>query len=237
MNENYYVAQKPKLIKDFERASNWYNPHLIERYGQDFACRVQVMARNEYESLIPRIPYIGGSKVHMTSDLLESVLHLAYLRTFKEHGLTLEASRDLVFSSLKTRLAQYPKFLLRFMGWLTFSRSYLRKFQSQARESQKREFPGGFVYKVVTGDCNEFDWGLNFTECGIYKFYQSQGAADFLPLICPIDYILSDAFGYGLVRTKTLAEGAEICNPRMKRGRQTEWRFPDEDRIPYANPR
>ena len=226
MNENYYISKKAKLLKGFERANRWFKPHLTERYGQVFFESVRLAARNEYEALIPKIPYIGGSKVHMTSDLMESVLLLAYLRALKAHGKTAEESRDIILRGMETRLAQYPKFLPRILGRVTFSRLYLGNLQRQARESQKREYPDGFVFDVVIGDGIEFDWGLNFSECGIRKFYQAQNASEFLPIVCRIDYVLSDAFGYGLVRTKTLGEGAGSCNPRMKRGRQTEWRLP-----------
>lgn len=226
MIENYYTSQKTKLMKDFERGSSWYRPHLVKRYGQAMAGAMKLMARNEYAALIPRIPYIGGSKVHMTSDLLESVLQLAYLRTLKAHGKTAEESRDIVLQAMKTRLEQYPKFLLKLLGWWSFSKPSIAQLQRQARESHKREYPGGFVFDVVVGDGKEFDWGLDFKECGICKFYQAQNAAEFMPLVCPLDYVLSDAFGYGLVRTKTLAEGDDTCNPRMKRGRPTGWRLP-----------
>ncbi len=229
MNENYYMSMNAKLLKDFDRTRSWFRPHLIERFGRDTAEAMIRTARNEYQALIPQIPYIGGSKVHMTSDLLESVMLLAYLRVLKAHGVTPLESREIALKATQTRLAQYPGFLLKILGKLTFSSLYLRNLQRQAVDSAKREYPGGFVYEVVIGDGKEFDWGLNFSECGICKFYQAQNAAEFMPLICPIDYMLSDAFGYGLVRTETLAEGGNRCNPRMKRGRQTEWRLVDGD--------
>lgn len=226
MNETYYTSRKGRLMKDFDRASGWYRPLLVEKYGEEFANLVLQEAWQEYESLIPQIPFIGGSKVHMTSDLLESVPHLAYLRVLRKYGKSAEECREIIFCSLQTRIAQYPRVLLRIMGWITFTKAYVRILQRQAVEAQKRTYPGGFVFEILTGDGKDFDWGLNFTECGICKFYQAQNAYDLLPIVCSIDYILSDAFGYGLVRTQTLAEGAPSCNPRMKRGRRTEWRFP-----------
>jgi len=222
--ENYYINQKAKLLKGFDRASGWFRPYLVERYGQVFSKEIEQDAKVEYKNLIPQIPYIGGAKVHMTSDLLESVLLLAYLKALKIHGLKFDEMQDVVFEGTKTRIHQYPKLLLSILGRMTFSKSYLRKFQSQARESQKREYPAGFVFEVISGDGKTFDWGLNFSECGICKFFQAQNASELLPIICSVDYVLSDAFGYGLVRTKTLAEDMDKCNPRMKHGRKTEWR-------------
>jgi hypothetical protein len=226
MTETYYTSRKGKLLKDFDKAGGWLRPHLIEKYGEAFANLVREQARAEYEALIPQIPFIGGAKVHMTSDLLESAQHLAYLRVLKAHGKTNEECREIIFRGMRTRIAHYPKFLLKILGWMSFTKPYLKNLQRQASDSQKRQYPGGFVFGVLIGDGEDFDWGLDFAECGIRKFYQAQNASELLPIVCPIDYVLSDAFGYGLVRTQTLAEGAPKCNPRMKRGRQTEWRLP-----------
>lgn len=162
MSESDNIAPKRKLLKDFDRASGWFRPHLIERYGEGFAELVRQEAREEYEALIPQIPFIGGRKVHMTSDLMESVPLLAYLRVLKAHGKTIEECRDIIFDGTRTRIAQYPRVLLRTLGWMTFTRAYLRNLQSQARDSQERKYPGGFVFDIVVGDGEEFDWGLNF---------------------------------------------------------------------------
>jgi hypothetical protein len=39
--------------------------------------------------------------------------------------------------------------------------------------------------------------------------------------MCLSDYVVSCAFDRGLVRYKTIAEGAEVCDFRYKQGRET----------------
>ncbi len=228
MNNCYYVAQKDKLMTQFDKASNGYRPHLIRRYGPDPGNAIGREARIEYENLIPQIPFIGGPQVHMTEDLMESVQVLAYLRVLKAHGKEIGECKEIIYGAVKTRLSQYPRFVLWLGGVRAFSQFFVKSLQRQAQESHQRKYPGGFVFDIVVGDGKEFDWGLDFTECGICKFYHAQNASEFLPLVCSIDYVLSDALGYGLVRTETLAEGARRCNPRMKRGKPTQWRVPAE---------
>lgn len=228
MTENYYASHKSQLLKDFDRASSWFKPHLIECEGKTSADILLQQVRNEYELLIPQIPFIGGSKVHMTEDLMESVQVLAYLRVLKAHGKTIDESKETIYGAMKTRLTQYPHLVIQLAGMRAFSRLFLGYLQRQAQESQKRKYPDGFVFEFVRGDHKEFDWGLDIVECGICKFYHAQGASEFLPMVCSIDYVLSDALGYGLVRTQTLAEGADKCNPRLKKGRPTQWRVPSE---------
>ena len=213
-----------KLLNKFAQASNWYKPHLFTRYGSDAGNTILQEAAIEYEKLIPQIPFIGGPQVHMTEDLMESVQVLAYLRALQAHGKDIAESTEIIYGAVKARLAQYPRFVLWLGGVRAFSPFFVKSLQRQAQESHQRKYPGGFVFDIVIGDGKEFDWGLDFTECGICKFYRAQNAIEFLPLVCSIDYVLSDALGYGLVRTQTLAEGANKCNSRMKKGRPTEWR-------------
>ncbi len=238
MNEHYYTSHTAQLLKDFDRTCHWFKPYLAERYGQAFADTVLRAAREDYQRLIPQIPYIGGSKVHMTSNLMESIQLLALLRSLKACGKPPEELRDIVLAGIHTRLSRYPRWLLKLAGWRAFSKPFVRRLWKQGTESQQRLYPAGFVYEVVIGDSRDFDWGLNFTDCGVCKFYQAQHATEFLPLVCLVDYAVSEALGYGLVRTQTLAEGDVCCNPRMKKGRATQWRLPmgmsDLERKPHG---
>jgi len=224
MNENYYGNRKKKLMQAFDKTMGWFSPHLIEFFGNEFADQVLREARIEYERLVPLIPFVGGSKVHMTEDLMESVRILAYLRVLKAHGKTVDESKEILYRSVETRFAQYPRFVLKLGSIRAFSKPFVRYLQRQAKESQQRKYPQGFVFDFVSGDRNQFDWGLDIFECGICKFYQEQNASEFLKMVCSIDYLLSDKLGYGLSRTETLAEGAEKCNPRLKKGGLTQWR-------------
>ncbi len=224
MNENYYVNQKKKLMQVFDNTMGWFRPHLEELYGREFADQVLREARIEYERLIPLIPFIGGSKVHMTEDLMESVRILAYLRVLKARGKTVEECKEIIYRGMERRFAKYPRVVLKLGGIRAFAKPFTRYLQTQAKESQARKYPQGFVFDFVDGDGKEFDWGLDIFECGICKFYQEQDASEFMKMVCSIDYVLSDKLGYGLSRTETLAEGAEKCNPRVKKGGPTQWR-------------
>ena len=224
MNENYYINQKKKLMKVFDKTIDWFSPNLIELYGKVFTDQVIQEARIEYERLIPLIPFIGGSKVHMTEDLMESVRILAYLRVLKIHGKTVEECKEIIYGGMETRFARYPRLVLKLGGMRAFSKLFRRYLQKQAKETKERKYPQGFVFDFVDGNRKEFDWGLEIFECGICKFYQEQNASEFMKIVCSIDYVLSDKLGYGLYRTETLAEGAGKCNPRVKKGRLTQWR-------------
>ena len=59
--------------------------------------------------------------------------------------------------------------------------------------------------------------GVSRLECGIRKFYAAHNAEEFARYVCALDFIASDYFGWGLVRTTTLAEGDRCCDFRFKR--------------------
>ena len=223
MSENYYLSQKKSLMRAFEHAIKWVMMPLVNRYGKELSKAIVQHTRKGYETLIPQIPFIGGKKNRWTADLLESAQILALFRAMQAYGKTPSETAEVLYEGMQIRLAQYPRFLLRLMGRCQFSSLFLKTLQHQAAVTHKRAFPNNFVAEVVIGDGKEFDWGIDFTECAIHKFFRAQNALEFLPYVCRLDYLTSTAFGIGLVRTKTLATGDERCNPRLKQGRETKW--------------
>jgi hypothetical protein len=91
-----------------------------------------------------------------------------------------------------------------------------------AARSQERVYAEDFVFHYVEGEGAEFDFGLDYEECAVLKFYRAQGAEAFAPYVCLYDYPQSRLTGTGLVRTMTLAEGGERCDFRFRIGREPE---------------
>ncbi|MDI6905844.1 MAG: L-2-amino-thiazoline-4-carboxylic acid hydrolase, partial [Candidatus Bathyarchaeia archaeon] len=126
-------------------------------------------------------------------------------------------------------LDRYPKFLLHLLTRLWLFKYFMkRRMKKLAAESQKRRHLGDWVFTVIQGEGEEFDFGIDYAECGICKFFHAQGADEFTPYLCLLDFPKSKAFGLGLVRTMTIAEGAEKCDFRWKIGRETKQGWPSE---------
>ena len=223
MSDNYYLSQKKSLMRSFEHAIKWVTTPLVRTYGEELTRAIVHHARQNYETLIPHLPFIGGKKNRWTANLLESAQLLALFQAMQAYGKNPSEIADVLYEGMQIRLAQYPRFLLRWIGRWQFSNLFLKGLQHQAAATHTRSCPDDFVAEVVIGDGKEFDWGIDFTECAIEKFYRAQNALEFLPYVCRLDYVTSADFGIGLVRTKTVANGDERCNPRLKRGRETKW--------------
>ena len=224
MVDNYYTSRKSKLLKGFDKYRRKYSRKVLVSYcGDDLTNTIIKETRQEYEALIPHLPYIGGKKNTLTTNLIQCAWGLALYRVLKTHGKTAEEAAKSIYEMTETQLRSYPRFLLRLMGRWMFAQFRLRK---QAAQSQKRQYPEDWVWTFIKGDGKEFDFGMDFTECAICKFFHAQGADEFTPFLCSLDFSMSKAFGTGLVRTMTLAEGAEKCDFRYKRGREVKQEWP-----------
>jgi len=75
--------------------------------------------------------------------------------------------------------------------------------------------------RYLLGDGASFDWGVDYVACGNYEFMKAQGAEEFAPYVCMSDIALSEALGWGLTRTETLADGCDRCDFRFTKGGAT----------------
>jgi hypothetical protein len=225
MNNDYYVSRKRKLLKEFDRTLERMRGLFGSRYGEDAEAMLQE-AHREYEALIPQLPYVGGRQP-FTRFLISSAWYLSLYRVLKRRGETVERVGQLVYQATEAYLQASPRFLRRFMGFMTFSPRYLRRVKKGAQKSHERQYPGNYVYDYFMGDGVTFDYGVDYVECGTLKFLTEQGAPELAPYICPMDILSSELLGWGLKRTMTLAEGAERCDFRFKKGGETQVAVPE----------
>ena len=193
---------------------------LAARFGSDQATGLMRDIHREYEILVPKMPDIGGKNNIFTEWLIFGVYYLAVYQVLKAKGQTVEEVGKVIFDTFKA-MADYPKWLLRLVGSLKYNEKYVTQLKEATAKTQERRYPGDWVATFIKGDGESFDYGFDITECGICKFYHAQGAEELAPYLCLSDYVLSEVFERGLVRYKTVAEGAGVCDFRFKKGRQT----------------
>lgn len=223
---NYYLARKTQLLRHFDHFSTAVKEVLASQYGEDDAEVVSQEIRRQYESLIPRIPYIGGKRNRLTENLVGTASGLAVFKVLRARGETTEHIAKLHQRMVETYLSSLPRWRFRLMrGVLSTQLGQViikRMLKRAAAASQRREYAEGFVFHFVEGNGEAFDFGIDYTECAIVKFFRAQGADEFTPYVCLFDYPHSRLSGTGLVRTMTLAEGAEKCDFRFRIGAEPE---------------
>ncbi len=82
-----------------------------------------------------------------------------------------------------------------------------------AEESKTRTGENNWVVDVLPG-CDEYDLGYDYHECGVCKVCRDEGCPELAKYMCRLDFVIADIMGMKLVRTKTLAEGADLCDFR-----------------------
>lgn len=184
--ETYFISRKLKLLKDFDNLMNKARNVLIPQYGKEFTETIVGETRQEYSRLIPEIPYVGQSRT-LVQFITATAQSLAMYRVLSSHGKTVQEAGKLYYLICEAILNSYPRIVHRLIGNLSFSKFYLRALKKQAIESQKRLYPDGYVFSFVDGDGREFDYGVDYSECGGCKFLSEQGASEFAPYICTAD--------------------------------------------------
>jgi len=182
--------------------------------------------RQEFERLIPEIPYIGGKANNLTQDLIDCTMLLALYQVLKREGFRIEEIGKIVIEMEQKRVHSYPRFVLKLLGKVIHSPLGKNRLKKAADKSQEGRYPGGWVSVYIEGDGEEFDFGIDYLECGLCKFYHQQGADEFTPYLCQFDYVQQSAMRAGFFRSMTLAEGAERCDFRWKRGGETRAGWP-----------
>jgi hypothetical protein len=222
---NYYISHKVRFLGEFDMVAKSAHPVLVRYFGGENVSALLAETRREFENLIPQLPYIGA-KQPFTEFIIFTGMLLAIHRVNKAHGKTVEETGELVYEIGREFLKSSPHFFLRLFGKMNFSRFYLGHLRKHAIESHQRKYPEDYVYNFIEGDGKTFDYGVDYLECASCKFLAKQGALELAPYLCPVDILYSEALGWGLTRTMTLAEGAAKCDFRFRKGGPTKVAVP-----------
>ena len=218
---SYYASKKSKLLKEFDKTAELMQDYLAKRYGKELADRLFRETRQEYEELIPEIPYIRDIRAGaLNSFLLIVAQELAVYRVMKEHTETLGEIWEICHEAIKRRMENFSRIKRWFLKRLMFSGFLKRRVKRRAERGEQLKF-GDFEVRYIIGDGKEFDWGADYVACGHYSFLKAQGAEEFAPYVCLSDIALGDALGWGLIRTQTIADGCQSCDFRFKKGSKT----------------
>jgi len=208
---SYYTDRQADLLNDFAADASRWRPLLIQRYGREFTDALLWASRLRFKTLIPQIPYIGGDE-SWTSSFVESIRCLALYQEMKKVGKPVEETGTILYEAVLSRLGELhtsPP-----ANQVLTPEQLMERRKRRAEQSQERRYPEGYVYEFVPGDGLTFDYGYDITECASQKFYHAQGADEFLPFFCKLDFAYSRLYGLGLSRSMTLAQGNPKCDPR-----------------------
>jgi len=216
--------QTARLVAKFDRSLKRTADLLVEKFGEDDARAIHQEMLDEFRRLIPEIPYIGGRRNPYTEMLVGATKGLSMYRVIVRHGGSLEDTGELMHLRSRAAMERVPRVIRHGL----MRNLFIRQQKRVARRSLKRRYPGDWVFELVEGDGEILDAGMDVIECGDLRFLQKQGAEELCPYICDLDYVMAEAMGYELRRTKTLAWGCDRCDFRLSMDGVTSASWPPQ---------
>ena len=211
--ENYYVDNKQYCLNFFERATKNGKKAVFAKYGRKKGTLILGKVKDEFENLLPEVPYVGKIDI-MQRQMLLTVIFTAFYRVLKET----EKIADiwiLCNDFNKETLMSMPRFVRWLIKKSTFGKRMKNSFIKMAKEQKAKNLADQWDY--VEGRDKNFDYGINITKCAKLLFLQKLGYKEFLPYVCLVDKNFAECCKYGFKRTKTLAEGADCCDFRISK--------------------
>lgn len=208
-------------LRAFDRAAGTFRAVIGERHGEELAGAVVPEMRAHFEELLPELEDPGSRAPQLRIFLNDGALHLAFYLAMKQRGFSAAEAWGVSRVVIERRLAKIPSFLRRVAGTMFFSRFVKQRVRLLADRSQRLAL-GGFRFDFVEGDGKEFDYGVDYTECGIQFLMRRHGAEEFGAYLCMGDIAASEMLGWGLRRTQTLSHGGQRCDFRFRKGGETQ---------------
>lgn len=225
MTQADYSSRKKQWLRSFDKLLARVQPWVKTWLGEEQAERFMRESRQEYEALIPRIPFIGNGFFAL-SFFPPVTRYLSVYRALQKQGRTAEEAGRLIYRMGTEEALAIPPLGRRVMEVLWFSRWARKLVKKRAIESQRRIYPANFVMNYVEGDGQEFDYGVDYIECANCKFLQAENAFEIAPYVCATDKPISELMGWGLYRKTTIADGSQTCKFRFKKGGKTQVAIP-----------
>jgi hypothetical protein len=126
---------------------------ITKSYGSKKADILMNQIKNQYVSLIPKLPYIGGEKNSLTENLVSGTVFLSAYKVLKSNKMPLDKIGKMAYSVVTTAFDTYytkaekPK-----MGKQQFTKAYIDSLKAGAAQSQAKKYSGDWVYTVSNVD-------------------------------------------------------------------------------------
>ena len=161
----------------------------------------------EYKDIMLRAKDIGSKNIFGTSYAMGAY----YLAMCRETNLSPEENFEILNKGIIGSKV-FKMFLGNAEGYLSEKSMNERKIH--AKESHKRKYENDWVWDIVDKD-DKYDGGYNYYECGVCKLFKDEGASDLVKYVCKLDYGMFEMIGITLTRTKTIADGNDLCDFRF----------------------
>lgn len=214
----WYLRHKGRLKREVRLILRHYKQHLAEAYGKADANAIVRETLQGFEASLASLPYVGGDANPNTRALYVAAAWLAMYRALLARGASVEDAGRLIYLGAASFYESIPaRWLMRWQGRRFFGRKRMAQRRRDAAVSQRRRYPDDWVFEIAGADGRGSAFGVDYSECGIVKYLDREGASELAPYLCWIDYPMAAAAHVRLDRTETLAQGGQRCDFRFSR--------------------
>ncbi|MGD2072907.1 MAG: hypothetical protein PVG65_05415 [Candidatus Thorarchaeota archaeon] len=150
--ENYYVERKEQLLEEYSNMSEFVKSVLSVKFSRserDIYCD---KSRQEFENLLPQIPFIDGKENRLTRNLMASAMMLELYRTLKNQGMVDKDIGKIAYEIAQEQVKSKDRLLLFILSKLRFSRLFKWILRRISSKSQERLYPEDWVLSIEEGD-------------------------------------------------------------------------------------
>lgn len=216
LDGKYYKKLRNRWAGIMTKQLNTSKEKLLERFGARKGTKLIDEFKQEFDQLILAVPRLDSEVSSIWErQLALTAIFLSIYKVLKRYEMKPDEAWEVCMIVYGSFLKAMPKFIKKKMGKSSLSNQTINNYRKDAVQLEKRVQPKGDVFDFVEGDGKSFLFGMNIKECAKVKFLEEQDALEFMPYICLVDKIISEAMGTGLTRTKTIADGFGICDFRI----------------------
>ena len=118
----HYIGQKEELLKEFNQIVSLMENFMVLRFGKLLAGTLATGVLQEYEKLIPKIPYIQGIRGKpFNAFLLITARELAVYKVMKKLGRIVEEAWELCNEAIRLKLTKMPIWKRWLLKYIMFS--------------------------------------------------------------------------------------------------------------------
>ncbi|SDA28119.1 L-2-amino-thiazoline-4-carboxylic acid hydrolase [Ruminococcus sp. YE71] len=206
---------RKKHISYSRRAEKKLRERLAERYGREEQQAIWNKAVSVYESYLTDLPYIGGKKNPMASQLYDSLICFAYWEALpvKESVGEFKLTVDRVFfgQDIKT----FPRwFSVQNQKLLDIAAFLVGAFAEYTMNRHVRSGEWNNAWKLLVNPKKRPKEGLRavLVGCPIYDFAKAHDLLFLMPAMCNGDYGSMPHLRADTIRPKTVSRGYRCCD-------------------------
>lgn len=177
---------------------------------------------HHFQAIAPDIQFVANSSNPIDKRLVFCSYFLALIKSLESEGAEFVTIRgiclELVIDFVRPK-NKFQAFVKRMIPGLMNTWMGRKLIASFSRKVATRYHENGFRAKILT-DRQEtlgFGYGVDILECGICKIFTKHGAGRYASILCEVDEITSSMAGLDMIRTGTIATGAEKCDFRYRK--------------------